>query len=678
MTSFERLAAFAEREAKAHFHDHEQRYDQPVETRVAAGTAIDGLVYQGREPWRGVGDCLIFHAAHNDSRLRPGSRLRLSRGDARKPAAKVELIDDHFDGRKYVFHLALLAKEAASDGKLAFDGPEPWVLDEDVFDLLDVELQMLREAEAAGLERWLDGKEPSEAAEDDGLQQSPFLADLHGSLYEAFCRASLAKNWMAVQGPPGSGKTFLLARLALDAAIRKRQRVLITAVSHQAIHNALGQCYWMAAQLKEPQAQALLANGFYKLGSSKANSAGLPSGIRSARVPPDRGGGLIAGATLYPVFNTLEGELPIFDLVLFDEAGQAPLHLALAARAAAAKAIFIGDDQQLPPVVQCPPEEGEERALRMSALHLIRKRYEDPFLLSETRRLNAAICRAVSETFYGDRLSPVSEAAERRLPLKSEPSGAAGEILHPDNPLVFLDVAHSDCRSLSEPEARWAASLCLEAVRCGVAPEEIGIISPYRAQCNRIRFLLQEAGQDSVLVSTVERFQGQEREMVILSMTSSHPSYLSTLRRFLFSSNRLNVAISRARTKVVLLGAKDTLTQFAESSDPDEDDDGCRHFLRVLRHAAIVKAGEPPKPEKAVLTVRDQAAEYAAPEDAFQVGYVIEHQGHGLGVVLGRTTVALDHRKEPALRVRFEGGDIRVIVPRLCRPPLRLVTKEAL
>lgn len=169
--------------------------------------------------------------------------------------------------------------------------------------------------------------------------------------------------------------------------------------------------------------------------------------------------------------------------------------------------------------------------------------------------------------------------------------------------------------------------------------------------------------------------------MVILSMTSSHPSYLSTLRRFLFSSNRLNVAISRARTKVVLLGSKDTLTQFAEAaeSDPDADeDDGCRHFLKVMRHAFVVKAGEAPAPAHLVPALRDAGADYGAPEDAFQIGNVIEHPGHGLGIVLGRTTVALDHRKEPALRVRFEGGDIRVIVPRLTTPPLRLVTKEAL
>ncbi len=581
--ALQRLLRVIQRKHEAGLAEKRLRYAAELSLRVAAGTALDGLRFLGSERQGGAEE-LLFACPRNDSRLRPGSRLLLSRGDPSRPAARVELVDDRVENGGCVLRLALLAREDGS----AWSG-DGWVLDEDHVDLRGIELSILDLSAEAGLESWLEGGDRPSAPEGAMGQ---------GGLDEAFDRASLDGPWDAFQGPPGTGKTHLLARVALDAALNKGRRVLVTAVSHQAIGNALSQCYWHAAERSDEAARALRREGFFKIGSSRVAMAALPADIRSARRLPKAPGPWIAGATLYALFAGVEesSQLPLADLALFDEAGQAPLVLGLGARLAARRAVFIGDDRQLPPVHALSSEEEREEAASESVLQMVRARYGPPFFLSQTRRMNAELCRAVSDCFYGGGLSSVESAASRRLPLRGPPRPPFDGILAAEHSLVFLDVREKASRSFSDSQARWAAAAAAEAVRCGIAPREIGFISPFRAQCNRIRRHLQEIGvaHEEMLVSTVERFQGQEREMIVLSWASSDASYLARTRGFLFSAQRLNVAVSRARTKVLFIGALEPLEEFARSADPDDPAaEGARAFLRLLSHARVFRGLEP-------------------------------------------------------------------------------------
>lgn len=658
-----RLKSLLERESEAQAAGREAAYERPLEERVAAGTAIAGLRFVRSEP-AGEQTLLVFSCDKNESRFRPGTRLRLSRGDPRSAVARLELVDDRHDGRSYLLRLSgPVAKPDALAG-------EAWVADEDVFELLDVQLEILRLAERASLDAWLEGAEPVPEDRPADGSGSPLAAELSGTLREAFERASRASPYFAVQGPPGSGKTHLLARLALHAALLEDARVLITAVSHQAIHHALGETYWLAGRLASsvPGLKALREEGFLKFGASKGANEGLPEGVRALPRAPARKRPMVAGATLYAAMRALgpDGAPPPFDLVLFDEAGQAPLVLALAARLAGARVVFIGDDAQLPPVVSLPPGEEAGELERCSALSLIRSRYGDPWMLTESRRLNEPLCSAVSDLFYGGRLSPSEEAAPRRLRLERGPAPEFAGILDPESPLVFVDVPHEHCRSVSEPEARWAAAIAAEARRCGLPAAEIGVIAPYRTQCNRIRFLL-GGGRAGPVVSTVERFQGQEREMVVISLTSSKPAYLARLAAFLFDPHRLNVAVSRARTKVVLLGAREVLRRAAEESDPDSEATvGLRLFLRLLERARLEDGSRPPPPPA--------PAQEPAPEGAaFEPGQVVEHAQYGVGRVLSKSVQLIDERPEWINEVRFGDGFARLVAVRLCRPPMRAV-----
>lgn len=662
------LLSGLEAEQESRLHGREALYELGTAERVGAGTAIEGLRYEGSEE-EGERTVLNFSCERNDSRLRPGSRVRLSQGDPSRAIARLELVGDHFDGKRYFLRLS----GPVEDPK-ALERAEGWVIDEDLFDLLELQKEILRRAEAAGLCVWLTGEEAAPVSRPLD-SASPFAEGLEGGMLDAFEAARAADPLFALQGPPGSGKTHLLARLALHFAIEEEARVLVSAVSHQAIHQALSEIFWVGSRM--PACAGLLSAGLLKFGASRGSNEGLPEGVRAEPRLPSRRRPLIAGGTLYaaaqqalPQEKAQKGFEPPFDVVLFDEAGQATLTLALAARLLGRRVFFIGDDAQMSPIIELPPEAEPGRLCRMSALSFIRERYGDPLLLKKTHRLNRRLCSVVSDCFYGGVLEPTDKAAARRFRPALKPDPVFAAILDPAEPLVFVDVPHEDCRSVCEPEALWAAALVRECVRCGSAPEDLGVIAPFRAQCNRIRFLLDRV---RTTVATVERFQGQEREAVMLSLTSSQPGYLSRLSGFLFNPNRLNVAVSRARSKVVLLGSKKALLRAAESEDPDSPSaGGASIFKKLLSMAHQVDGSEAPSrtPELFADRVSEPKARGAAgfePEDE------VVHALYGAGKVLKKSAQMVDGKKEWVNEIRFRDGSVRTVIARLSNPPMRLL-----
>ena len=112
----------------------------------------------------------------------------------------------------------------------------------------------------------------------------------------------------------------------------------------------------------------------------------------------------------------------------------------------------------------------------------------------------------------------------------------------------------------------------MDLIKAGVSPSEIGVVSPYRRQGREIRrYLKRLSGSGSLLrkvvIDTVERMQGQEREVVLVSLATSDPSFAERLCEFFFQPNRLNVTITRARTKLIIVGSSEVLK--AAPNDPD-------------------------------------------------------------------------------------------------------------
>jgi DNA replication ATP-dependent helicase Dna2 len=194
-------------------------------------------------------------------------------------------------------------------------------------------------------------------------------------------------------------------------------------------------------------------------------------------------------------------------------------------------------------------------------------------MLEETYRMNAELTAWPSAQFYDDRLRPVSDVAKRRVVYPRPPMRLA-HILDPAEPKVFVDLGHRNATTRCEAEASLTVDLITTLLESAVPADQIGVVAPYRAQSRAIRRLLRQALPDqrelrrTIVIDTVERMQGQERDVVIVSLTTSNPTFATNLADFFFQPERLNVAITRPRSKLIILGSSHVL--LAAPIDPDD------------------------------------------------------------------------------------------------------------
>jgi DNA replication ATP-dependent helicase Dna2 len=376
---------------------------------------------------------------------------------------------------------------------------------------------------------------------------------------EAFAQAYATDSAYLIQGPPGTGKTRVLAHLA-QTLVADGERVLITAFTHRAINNALNKLAEVA-----PDVAAI------KIGEP-SRADGLVENVEnyeSFQDSPlaDLSEGYVVGATPFATRSQRLGGVE-FETVIFDEASQITLPLAIMGMLSAKRYIFIGDQEQLPPVLVT--RKGDE-ALRASVFGTLVDRHFDT-MLTESYRLSAELAEWSSEQFYQGKLKPTTEAAGRRVVYATPPRRWA-EVLAPDHPKVFIDLLHRNTTTRSRTEADVVANLIMTLAEIGFPLSEIGVVTPYRAQAREIRNLVQPLIADveqrrQLVVDTVERMQGQERDLIIFSLATSNPAFASQLAEFFFQPERLNVAITRPRRKLIIVGSSQVLT--ATAYMPDE------------------------------------------------------------------------------------------------------------
>jgi uncharacterized protein len=361
------------------------------------------------------------------------------------------------------------------------------------------------------------------------LERRPPRARLGGTLEEA--ALSLDESYLAVQGPPGSGKTWNGARMAV-ALMQAGRRVGVTALSHKAIHKFL-----------EEVEEAALATGFAFRGRQKASGEdsryeghGLVESTESNEDMVDEDLQLVAGTSFLFAREDMSHRV---DTLFVDEGGQFALADALAAGTAARNLVLLGDPNQLPQVSQGSHPPGAEASILG---HLLG---EDETLregmgvfLAETWRLRPELNAYVSETFYEGRLEPAQVTSTRSV--------ADG------NGVRFLPVDHTGHRTAAREEAQTVAAEIERLVGTRyegqngpreLRYEDVIVVAPYNAHVRCLR----EALPSAVRIGTVDKFQGQEATIVFFSMASSSGENVPRGLDFLFSRNRLNVAVSRAR-----------------------------------------------------------------------------------------------------------------------------------
>jgi DNA replication ATP-dependent helicase Dna2 len=395
-------------------------------------------------------------------------------------------------------------------------------------------------------------------------------ASLNAEQRQAVARALAARDYLLIQGPPGTGKTSVVAEIA-RRAMQRGERVLIGAFTNQAVDTVL---------------RRLLADGwddFVRLGHELSVAPEIQGHRLVARARALAGAGdeltpgriretlrtapLVAATTATWSSESYDdiGEPLLFDLAILDEATQLTLPAALGALRFARRFVLVGDDRQLPPLVRS--ETAASRGLKRSLFATLLERYgaEASVPLRRQYRMHPVICAFPSGEFYGSTLVAEGAARTARLALGEATTGPFGRVLDPSHPVVFIDVPlESDERGRKEnkSQATVVRNLIGELRRLGVAANDIGVIAPYRAQVGAIRARLVAGGETAVLVDTVDRFQGGERSVIFYSFGGGGTaSWGGRGPDFLADPNRLNVALTRARHKLIILGNRAALEE---------------------------------------------------------------------------------------------------------------------
>jgi uncharacterized protein len=359
--------------------------------------------------------------------------------------------------------------------------------------------------------------------------------------------AALKDSYLLVQGPPGTGKTYLSAT-AIVNLLAQGHRVGVTSNSHKAINRLLEEV------VKVAQGQEITLRGVKKC-SDEEDACHAPM-ITNVYDNDDIGAGynLVGGTAWLMAREEMEQS---FDYLFIDEAGQVSLANVVAMGLSARNLVLVGDQMQLAQPIQGvhPGKSGS------SALEYVLEGYatvppERGVFLDVTRRMHPDVCRFISEAVYEGRLHPHVSTYGQRLILTKD----ADPALKPSG-LSFVAVSHQDCRQKCPDEAQrvFGIYMCLLQQRWinqdgeekPITLNDILVVSPYNMQVNLLQSILPLGAR----VGTVDKFQGQEAAAVIVSMTTSSGEDVPRGIDFLYSRNRLNVAISRARALAIVVAS---------------------------------------------------------------------------------------------------------------------------
>lgn len=422
---------------------------------------------------------------------------------------------------------------------------------------------------------------------------------LNSSQEQAVRDVLRAKDVLIVHGPPGTGKTTTLVE-AISEVLRREPQVMVCAQSNTAVdwicqqlsdrgisvlrignpsrvtekmlsntyehrfeshpdYPTLWQIRRSIRQLYSQPRKGRPENFHQKVARLRERADELEMRIRHALFDQSR----VIACTLTGAANQLlVGQH--YHTLFIDEAAQALEAACWIALQKTDRVIFAGDHQQLPPTIKC--QEAMRGGLGRTLMEQVAERKPEVVrLLRVQYRMNESLMRFSSEWFYGGQLEAAPEVRHRSL---------LDDI---DDPLVWIDTPNeaaeqfvgSNYGRINKAEA----ALTLQALhdyaermgRTRLVNERVdfGIISPYRAQVQYLRGLIKRDDylrplRKQISVNTVDAFQGQERDVILVSLVRSNEDgqigFLSDLRR-------MNVAITRARFKLIILGSKDTLCQ---------------------------------------------------------------------------------------------------------------------
>lgn len=385
----------------------------------------------------------------------------------------------------------------------------------------------------------------------------PYSAD-HPEFASALLDAALNldHSYLFIQGPPGTGKTFNGARLAVSL-LKQGKRIGITSNSHKAINNFIEEVDEVAFT------EGVALRGAKKAGKTNEEEHYKPKstkeGFRSQiityfdhdDIAPETKN-LIAGTAWTFVKEQHHQQ---FDYLFIDEASQMSLASLIAAGTSAHNLILIGDPQQLPqPLQGIHPGE-----LSLSPLeYLLEGRGTVPpekgIFLNVCYRMHTDICQVLSHHVYDRRLEAPAENGNQKIQIPHK------KLITRESGILFNACHHEGNTGSSPEEVERVTELYRELLGCTfvdktgkeqpITEKDIMVIAPFNMQVTKLKNALGSEAQ----VGTIDLFQGREAPVVIVSMTTSNVEEAPRGIDFLFSQQRINVALSRAKALAILVG----------------------------------------------------------------------------------------------------------------------------
>jgi len=512
--------------------------DSRLDERVRDFRTIVGARCVGNEA-----DLFVFEFASNLSELATGDRVLIHCGEiASRPSYQGYVRAISLSQVRIAIPLNNLDASTVGEG--------PWIIDRLRMDLTSEASQTglydFLSAPSAPLKQVILGDlSAARFGSEAGVPpDSGAASGLNPSQIEAVRRVRSSPLCHLIWGPPGTGKTRIIPEIVESTP----GDVLLGAFTNTALDSML-----MSLLDRDPEAR------FLRIGRSESSpelarhlgsratecfSEDLAAVSASARELRERFDSVrVVAATAHRAASHAYLRQRRFELTVVDEASQLtePLSLALVMRAA--RFVLIGDDRQLPPVIQTPGLDVSlfER-LKVEAMEHCP---EVVSLLDVQYRMHPTIMNVANRLYYGGQLKAGVSAAQR------EPQVGG--------PLVFVPVDQGSTGRSNSAEAESVAEITHRLLET-VTADAIGIVSPFRAQVALLRQML---GTTGVTIDTVERFQGGERDIMLISFVRSRGS------GFVFDDRRLNVAITRARRKLILIAHPDLFrdTRFAWVSE---------------------------------------------------------------------------------------------------------------
>ncbi len=454
--------------------------------------------------------------------------------------------------------------------------------------------------------RWVEGRHFSPKAE-----QQRFIERVFGK-----------EQIVMLQGPPGTGKTetLQLAVLAHVAAHRakSRCRVLMVAPTHKAIQEFVSKLARCWQEYCRGGGKDLKDLNIYRVLSSSVSSAKPIDGVKyvnynedeetvkelkdclinqEALTPTPSGSDpLILCLTppgLYGLMKKIGDSEPpwgeaFFDLLVVDEASMMRLPELILSGSFLSKSsqiLVAGDHRQLPPIQAHNWEKEDRRTLEemasfLSAMDFLRLlRQEDLGIerisckhpadipaerLCESHRCHSIVAEFLREWVYEKDKIDFRSDQKQTLAASEPKTDGLRVVLEPEN--VFVLIVHDEAESF---QSNVVEASIVEALVRNVKSDGIGVITPHNAQKGLLKNMLSE-GCENARVDTVERFQGGEADFIIISSTVSDPDYVRSESDFLLNLNRINVAISRMKKKLVVIASR-SIFEFMPQDAKDYD-----------------------------------------------------------------------------------------------------------